>query len=200
MQLGLLQASNKPSSGILPEDAVAPLAEELGAVRAEVRNLLVELRQVCAELRPPMLDTLGLGAALRALAEDWSAQHEVTVQLDLPSNAALRPLPDEVAVNLYRVVQEALANIARHAQAQAVTLCLTWQDARLSLTIQDDGQGFAVPVALRSLTDHGHFGLVGVQERVNLIGGTLTLESAPGRGTAMRVIWPGTRIHTDEHE
>jgi signal transduction histidine kinase len=199
MQLGLLLTSNKSSSEALSESVDIPLAEELGAVRAEVRNLLVELRQVCAELRPPMLDTLGLGAALRALAEDWSTQHDIVIQLDLPPDAVLRPLPDEVAVNLYRVVQEALANVARHAHAQAVTLCLTWQDAHLSLTVRDDGRGFAVPAAFRSLTEQGHFGLAGMQERVNLIGGTLTLEAAPGRGTTMCVVWPGARIHTDEH-
>jgi signal transduction histidine kinase len=202
MQLGLLLPSGEPSTEASSEVSVeassegvnTPLAGELRAMRAEVRSLLVELRQVCAELRPPMLDTLGLGAALRALAEEWSAQHNVAIHLDLPPDAVLRPLPDEVAVNLYRVGQEALANVARHAQAQKVTLCLAWQDARLSLTIQDDGQGFAVPATLRSLTDQGHFGLVGMQERVNLIGGTLRLESAPGRGTTMRVIWQGTRI------
>jgi signal transduction histidine kinase len=190
MQLGLLVPSVEASS----EGVDTPLAGELGAMRAEVRSLLVELRQVCAELRPPMLDTLGLGAALRALAEEWSAQHDLAVQLDLPPDAVLRPLPDEVAVNLYRVVQEALVNVARHAQAQKVTLCLTWQDARLSLTVQDDGQGFAVPATLRSLTAQGHFGLAGMQERVNLIGGTLRLESAPGQGTTMRVSWQGARI------
>jgi signal transduction histidine kinase len=138
-----------------------------------------------------MLDTLGLGAALRALAEEWSAQHNIAVHLDLPPDAVLRPLPDEVAVNLYRVVQESLTNVARHAQAQKVILCLDRPDTRLSLTVQDDGQGFAVPATLRSLTEQGHFGLVGMQERVNLIGGVLRLESAPGQGTRMRVDWQG---------
>ena len=192
MQLGLLLPSVETSL----EGVGIPLAGELRAMRTEVRSLLVELRQVCAELRPPMLDTLGLGAALRALAEEWSAQHNVAVHLDLPPDAMLRPLPDEVAVNLYRVVQEALANVARHAQAQQVTLGLAWQDTRLSLTIQDNGQGFAVPATLRSLTEQGHFGLVGMQERVNLIGGALRLESTPGQGTTMCVIWQGTRMNT----
>jgi len=183
MQLGLLRS--------LSGEADTPLAGELGAMRAEVRNLLGELRQVCAELRPPMLDTLGLGAALRALAKDWSAQHGLTVHLEMTPDAEWRSLPDEVAVNLYRVVQEALANAARHAAARQVVLRLTWENAGLGLTVQDDGRGFAVPAALQSLSDQGHLGLVGIQERVNLIGGTLTLESAPGRGTTLRVVWQG---------
>jgi signal transduction histidine kinase len=179
MQLGLLRSSSRG------EDT--PLAGELGAMRTEVRNLLAELRQVCAQLRPPMLDTLGLGAAIRALAEDWSAQHGITIHLELPPNAEWRSLPGEVAVSLYRVVQEALTNVARHAAARQVGLRLAWKDAGLGLTVQDDGRGFAMPAALQSLSDQGHFGLVGIQERVNLIGGTLTLESAPGQGTILRV-------------
>ena len=119
IQLGLLMptiesmATERMASG----DG-SPNDQALQDIRAEVRGLLNELRQVCTELRPPMLDTLGLGAALRALAEDWSGQHGVALQLDLPPDATLRSLPEEVALNLYRVVQEALSNVARHAEAQ----------------------------------------------------------------------------------
>jgi len=178
MQLGLLLADEENS----------PLAEALKDMRAEVRQLLGDLRQVCVELRPPMLDTLGLGAALRALAGDWSAQSGVEVRLDLPPDAMLRPLPEEVSVDLYRVVQEALANVARHAAAQQVAIRLAWEDSRLILTVHDDGRGFVVPAAFHSLTTRGHFGLAGMQERVELIGGALTVESAPGRGTTVRVV------------
>jgi signal transduction histidine kinase len=179
LQLGLLLASGSPTA----------MAGEMAAMRAEMRQLLADLRQVCAELRPPMLDTMGLGAALRALAEDWSAQSGVAVQLDLPPDGDLRPLADEVAVNLYLVAQEALTNVARHAAARGVALRLSWKDARLTLTIRDDGQGFAAPENLQSLVAQNHFGLVGIQERVNLIGGTWALESAPGQGTSIRLVW-----------
>jgi len=179
MQLGLLLSSGDGT----------PLSEELRAIRNEVRRLLSDLRQVCAELRPPMLDTLGLGAALRALAEEWRAQHGQTVDLDLPPDAALRSLPGEVALNLYRVAQEALTNAARHATAERVGLWLRWDDGRLELVIEDDGHGFALPEALHTLTAEGHFGMVGMQERVNLIGGELAIESAPGQGTTVRALW-----------
>jgi signal transduction histidine kinase len=178
MQLGLL----------LAEDT-SPVTETLRALRAEVRDLLTELRQVCAELRPPMLDTIGLSAALRVLAEDWSAQHHIPVQLDLAPDAALRALPGEITVNLYRVAQEALANIARHAHARNIALSLAFDTARLTLTIRDDGCGFVVPATLNELAAAGHFGLVGLRERVELIGGVLTVESAPGEGTTVRVVW-----------
>lgn len=181
MQLGMLQTSANRTS--------LPVGKELQAMRDEVRQLLAELRQVCAELRPPMLDTLGLGAAIRTLAEDWSAQCAVRVTLDLPPDAALRSLPDDVAVNLYRVVQEALSNIARHAGAQRATIRLAWDETCLTLTIQDDGRGFDIPDHSYSPASGGHFGLVGMQERVELIGGEWTLDATPGQGTTVRVDW-----------
>ena len=169
-----------------------PQAEDLAALnemRAEVRDLLNDLRGVCSELRPPMLDMLGLAATVHSLAEEWSAQCGVAVHLDLPPNAALQSLPGDVAVNLYRVAQEALANVAKHAQAGRVDIRLVSNDDGLSMTIEDDGRGFTMPGDIGDLTAQGHFGLVGLRERVNLIGGTLSLQSAPGQGTRIRVEW-----------
>jgi signal transduction histidine kinase len=185
LQVGLLLSQAESSWA---DEDTALLVEELQAIRVEVRRLLSNLRQVCSELRPPILDTLGLSAALRALADTWSAQHNLDVQLDLLPNTSLQSLSEEVSVNLYRVVQEALTNIVRHADAQQVTLQLSREDTRLILTIQDDGQGFVVPNVFQNLTQKGHFGLVGMQERVELIGGTLKVESVPGYGTNVRVI------------
>jgi signal transduction histidine kinase len=181
MQLGLLLASAAHST---------PPTEELHAMRSEVRGLLTELRQVCTELRPPMLDTLGLGAAIRALVEEWSAPQCIAVHCDLLPDVTLRTLPGEVAVNLYRIVQEALTNVVRHAAASHVMIRLAQQATTLVLTIHDDGRGFVVPTIFQGLTEHGHFGLVGMRERVNLIGGTLTVDSIPGQGTTVGVIWP----------
>lgn len=185
VQIGLLLAS-------APEGHSA-VRDALTAVRTEVQGLLDELRQVCADLRPPMLDTLGLGAALRALAAEWPAQSEAAVALELPPDATLRSLPVEVAVNLYRVAQEGLNNAARHAAARHVTIRLAWEASTLVLTLRDDGQGFRVPDALEDLVAQGRFGLVGMRERVELIGGTLALESVPGRGTMVCVAWRQTR-------
>jgi signal transduction histidine kinase len=167
----------------------SPMNEELRGMRGEVQGLLSELRQVCTNLRPPVLDTLGLGAALYVLAEEWEAQSGVEVQLDFPADATLRGLPGEVAVNLFRVVQEALANVVRHAQARQVKLSMVWQGGRLALTVQDDGQGFLMPGDPHELTRQGHFGLVGMRERVQLVGGQMMLESIPGKGTTVCVTW-----------
>ncbi|MFP4344526.1 MAG: sensor histidine kinase [Anaerolineales bacterium] len=177
--------------GHLQTEGTPSFLQELDGVRLEVRHLLSDLRHVCTELRPPMLDALGLGATLRVLAEEWSAQSHVPVALDLPTAAACRSLPDEVAVNLYRMAQEALTNVARHAQAQRVTLRLraSEPDACVVLSVEDDGCGFTVPPQLRTLLADEHFGLCGIQERVDLIGGELQVISAPGGGTTVSVAW-----------
>jgi len=203
MQLGLLLGRTSPppapSDGALPRSRSSgegegriggEVTDALTAMRGEVRELLAELRQVCAELRPPMLDTLGLGAALRGLAEEWSDEYGVAIRLDLPADASLRLLPGETTVNLYRIVQEALANVARHADASAVAIRLAWEGVHLVLLVEDNGCGFRVPAALHDLPAAGHFGLAGMAERASLIGGSLTVTSAPGQGTTVRIVWP----------
>jgi signal transduction histidine kinase len=188
MQLGMLLSAPAPSSSI-PTGEGQGVKEVIQPLRDEVRSLLTELRQVCTELRPPMLDTLGLGAALRALAEEWSTQSGLKTRLDLPEDASLRSLSGETAVNLYRVAQEALSNVARHAAARQATLSLAWKAEQLEMIVQDDGKGFTLPRTSDALTAAGHYGLAGMQERVGLIGGQLAIETAPGKGTTIRVTW-----------
>jgi signal transduction histidine kinase len=175
-------------------EANPTVAQALQDMRAEVRQLSSELRQVCSELRPPMLDTLGLGAALRAYAEEWSQEWEAQTSLDFPPDANLRSLPDEVAVNLYRVAQEALTNAGKHARAQHVHISLGWEAGNLIMRIQDDGRGFETPNTLHGLTSQNHFGLAGMRERVELIGGQWRLDSAPGEGTTVTVTWQAEEI------
>jgi signal transduction histidine kinase len=164
-------------------------AGELRRLRGEVQSLLTDLRQVCVELRPPILDTLGLAAAIRALSEEWSAQTSIPVSCMLRSGAVLRYLEDHVTVNLYRIVQEGLSNVARHAAATEVAISLRAEQHVVFLEIRDDGCGFAVPDDFDRLMEDGHFGLAGIGERVDLIGGSWAISSKPGEGTALRVSW-----------
>ena len=164
-------------------------ADTFKEMRSEIRQLSSELRQVCTELRPPMLDTLGLGAAIRALVEEWAKQNGVDVQLNLSPNANFRSLPEEVAVNFYRVAQETLTNIGKHAQAKRVEFALSYEKNRLKMTIRDDGLGFAAPITMHGLTAQKHFGLAGMKERMEQIGGQWTLNSAPNSGTTVQTAW-----------
>jgi len=149
------------------------------------------LREVCAVLRPPLLDTLGLGSALEALAVEWGEENGITVSTEIEAaEELLCKLSDEAAVNLYRIVQEALQNIGKHAHAGHVTVRMHCIDSILKLELLDDGAGFAVPDTFRDLTQGGHFGLVGMRERVNLIGGKWDLTSTPGQGTCITVSLP----------
>jgi len=180
IQLGLLLDS---------KDFLSATKESLKEMRMEVRQLSSELRQVCTELRPPMLDALGLGAAIRTFANEWSEQNDVKAEIDLSPDTILRSLPEEVTVNLYRVAQEALFNIGKHAQAEQVHIFLSYESNHLTMMIRDNAVGFTMPDTLHGLTEKNHFGVAGMRERVDLIGGEWSLNSAPGEGTMVSVIW-----------
>lgn len=92
-------------------------------------------------------------------------------------------LPEEIQVCLYRVLQEALINVQKHAQARQVVVQMVIRPVEICLSVQDDGQGFSTPAQLSQFMDRGHFGLVGARERLELVGGKLILHSAPMQGT-----------------
>lgn len=145
------------------------------------------VRAMMRRLRPAVLDELGLTAALMNMIDEWNTVHEdVFCALSIET-----PLEDggaEVEIGLYRIVQECLTNVARHAQARRVEVRLTRglgdQSDVVELDVRDDGRGIERPPAAHC------FGLRGVRERVEALGGTLVIESAPGQGTAVRVRLP----------
>ncbi len=185
LQLGLMlnPQSKKSRLGVLDQS-------KLKEVRAQIQALTNELRQVCADLRPPMLDTLGLSAAVHALVTDWCQQNQVAVILDLPVQKSFESLPIEVALNIYRIAQECLRNITKHAQAKNVIVRLNHQDAGVTMQVIDDGKGFAMPASQHALTSQGHFGVAGMFERAALINARLSIDSHPDQGTNVTLFWP----------
>jgi signal transduction histidine kinase len=136
-----------------------------------------ELRRLAWELRPPALDDLGLATAIRQLAENW-ATHSA-LHFDLEIALGDRRLASEVETTLYRVAQEALTNVVKHARANRVSIVLRAGGGEVRLLVEDDGQAVAPPAA----PAHKRFGLLNMRERLALVGGSFEMQSTPGKGT-----------------
>lgn len=157
------------------EDALR-LAEVLGR----------DVHEIATRLRPAVLDAFGLHAALRQLLAEWSARCAVSVDFEAEWLRERR-FPAEIETALFRVVQEALTNVARHAQATHVSVVVEHDRGQLIAVVEDDGTGFSV-----DSVEPGRSGLVGMRERVTLVGGTLDFESEPAGGTTVIVTIPIT--------
>lgn len=149
------------------------LSHQLDAGVVRLREVLGEVRGIAHDLRPTLLDDLGLTQALAHLAREWSERNGVPVVLELGDAG---PLPEALTTALFRFVQEALGNVAQHAEASSVTLQLTRTSAGLRLRVQDDGRGFDVDQFSQS-PRHG-LGLTHLRERVESLGGRYTLQSS----------------------
>ncbi len=157
---------------------------QLGTVLDEAMDLK---RRVVEELRPSLLEHFGLPTALRAHLESNCSKAGLECEVDVPDNA--EELPKDVAIALFRVVQEGLTNIIRHAQARRVRLLIHGSNERYLLMLSDDGSG----MDLNSARFRWSHGLAGMRHRVRAIGGTFKIESSPAEGTTLRVEIPRSR-------
>ncbi|MCX7144594.1 MAG: PAS domain-containing sensor histidine kinase, partial [Proteobacteria bacterium] len=164
------------------EDAQGKHRESLDKALSVVERAIGQVRGLSLELRPPVLDDLGLLPALRWLALQQSGRGGGGLQIDIEVVPEGGSVPRGVAEAAYRIVQEALTNVLRHADARRATIRLEQDAERLAVSIRDDGRGFD-PVEVRRM---GGFGLLGMQERVKLAGGNLGVSSEPGGGTEVR--------------
>ena len=153
-----------------------------------IDHLMEQVRALLTDLRPAPLETLGLPAALR-----WylSRQGERTgLEIQFHVDTLPGRLPGEIEIGCFRIVQEALTNIIRHAQAHHVTIDLRQEETALHLWIKDDGVGFDVDAARDRSVANGNWGIVGMQERAHLAGGNLSIESTAQHGTRVRAWFP----------
>jgi len=163
----------------------AAAGKHLGRLDKLAEGLMRDIHRLAWELRPPVLDDLGLNLALRRLTDDWSQNTAVPVDLHTGDDMGTHRLPPEFETTLYRVAQEALTNVARHARAKRVSVLLERRPGYVSLIVEDDGQGYDAQGMMRAPACTGRLGLLGMQERVRLAGGTLTIESALGAGATV---------------
>lgn len=163
-------------------ECVAALDGGITELGARIDSAIDCVRRVSSELRPTVLDRLGLAAALEWQAREIESRTELTVLVDIRGLG--EQLPWLVAVTLFRIAQEALTNVVRHAQAKTVWLEISGDADNIELVVRDDGRGLAAGDNTASL------GVLGMRERANLVGGTFSLESTSGRGTTVRVRIP----------
>lgn len=167
----------------LVRDLPAPLHHRIGGVNELLDQIEEQLRRISHELRPTILDDLGLVPAIHFLAGGVSKRTDQAIFI----HASFKDrLPAAVETALYRIVQEALTNAAKHSHARNVHIQLDRSGGLLRCVIHDDGKGFDVQAALDGKGNVG-LGLLGMQERLSAVGGTLHIESAPGQGTSLLI-------------
>jgi signal transduction histidine kinase len=162
-------------------------ADDLSTAASGLRELVVttlqDVRRLAVELRPKALDDFGLVPALERLIETFREQ--TGIQVDLEPRLGEERLPPDIETTLYRITQEALTNVVKHAQARRVSIVLTRRNGSVSAVIEDDGRGFAA-----DRTGEDGLGLLGMRERIALVDGRLTVESSPGAGTTLSIEVP----------
>lgn len=173
----------KGTNGFPPE-----AAKRVEDIRQLVTQVFESIRTLSRELRPMMLDELGLVPALQWYTKTFAQRTGIEVLFE--SDGAIEDLDADAKVTLYRVIQESLSNVLKHAAAQHVVIDLLKVDGQIALRIQDDGKAFQVD-AKEKLNSRGRgLGLLGMQERVKLINGTFAITSTEGRGTTIKVEVP----------
>jgi signal transduction histidine kinase len=185
MHLALIRREVEPTA-----TGLRPRVDEAVELTSQA---LEEVRALAQALRPPALDVVGLSVTLQQLCRDMAARYQLSIAYE---GEELAGLPDSLSISFYRCLQEALSNVAKHAQARRVAVALAYDGEQVTLTVSDDGRGFDLPTVMASLGREGGLGLLGLQERFALLNGRLTLESEPGQGArlAATVPWPAPGV------
>jgi signal transduction histidine kinase len=177
MELGVLREA-------VPTSQTARLDQVLELIDTGIRSI----RSVTNDLRPSLLDDLGLLPALRSLVGDFSERSGIRAGLAVPTS--LPPLSGEAELALFRALQEALSNVLRHANARTVDVGISIDEAGVLLRVSDDGKGLPAGVAPETLELQGHMGLAGMRERITALGGTVRLRARAGTGALLEVLVP----------
>lgn len=185
-----LAALTYQTTAVERENADPAIAEALSVIRQISQDVLEQIRVLSHTVHPRVLDDLGLEAALRKLAREFSARSSADIEVVTePNSATLSPA---VAAVLYRVAQEAVNNAVTHAAASRITVRVSFPPSAVALAVEDDGRGFDVKAAERQRPGMGVFTM---RERVALVDGRLEIESTPGRGTRVRATLPVPNSH-----
>ncbi len=156
-----------------------------------VKEAIMTAREMCFDLRPHLIDDFGLNAALKHYFKDFSQKYNI--EIDFIPAEFVEPLPKSMEITLYRVAQEALTNIMRHAEATQARVLLEINEKAASITISDNGVGFKADTAGTVEKNRRQFGLLNIRERIDLLNGQFYLESFPDDGTLLKAVLPLAR-------
>lgn len=173
---------------MLNRQEIDAVKEELRDLKGQLRSGLEEVRKIIFNLRPMALDDLGLVPTLRKFIQDYEDKTKIRTKFELYGREYRLPSGMEVAI--YRLVQEAFSNVYKHANASYVTLDLTFQAKMVKITVQDNGTGFDVGIVEAKLGRGINFGMIGMQERVELLEGRMDIDSQLGAGTKISMLIP----------
>ncbi len=160
----------------------------LEMLREQVNSVMADVRRLSQDLRPSALDRLGLVPALEWLASDIQKRSGIDIKVE--THGISRRFSPEVELVLFRIAQEALRNAWRHSQATGAEVTVEFGERKIRITVNDNGKGFDLPDATGDLVKQGRLGLAGMQERIQLVGGSLRIESKPGKGTTVVIEAP----------
>ncbi len=180
LERAIVESSEDPANGS---------GDVLKALIPVVQHASEELRQIHTDLRPSLLDDLGILTTISWFCREFEKLHS-PLKIEKRVDMEEKDVPEAIKIVIFRVLQEALHNVAKHANAEAVRVSLTGTDGQIELVVGDNGQGFDVEQVSSAKAIRGGFGLTSMKERAEFSGGTFVVDSTPGGGTAIRASWP----------
>lgn len=195
--LGVLLLAIERCKRLIEAGTIGEAVTTLTDLRQEAQQAIGALRTLVSDLRPVVLDTYGLLGAIDFLAERLGRETAITVNVSSQIGSRLER---SLEVVVFRLVQEALTNIRKHAQAQHAWVILRREGDDLRLEVRDDGQGFSLPGSVEQARTTGHIGLASMAERAAIAGGHLSIDSNPDQGTVIRVVLPFRSAADSERE
>ena len=179
----LISNKNPVVSDLEPKREIESMVKQVVTLRDMSRDISKDIRNICLNLRPYLIDDMGLISALKWLINRTKAQVDITLTTD----GEERRLNPETELMIYRILQEAISNINNHSMATKANICFHFNKDGLKISIDDNGKGFAFPGNTSRLAEEGKLGLIGMQERVKFLNGDIKILSQPGQGTSITI-------------